>query len=1147
MLSFDSTQESILASDYKLLYWLFEIDSTYYWSTKYVPNTVYNSQIYTFKVLPDSFKRIRLAAPDRESGSISTLADTYFEISNKDNTYASSDFKNSSVIIKLVMSDGTNTELMAQWGFNVMSCVDLDQRLGFNCEDFLQPFLEGDYPKTKLVSSIRPAIGDPDDDLCLPVIFGTAYIPIRSQWIPSERYYMLGTTADAFTVSEIRSPREFGRSIFESGSFTFTYTDKTVGNTTYRTMRPAIAETDTPGVYATGVWTSGEKMMDPFFKITRTGSSTDPATVIRLVLQDMGVPAAKIDAAGSFAAATAVYTGWGLDFNGAFYKKDSCRAVLARLLIMCNSTLRVTDKIELHPLELNNSDSVATHTGAEILKESFSYNNIIQEASVAASVAFQLASEPVDELVPITIPVKEDSSGAILDNISEDLLDIRWVQDSQDVQRIGILHFQRKYLGEANPSYKTKMSELGVQPEDIVTVTGSRYGGPHYILVNELSINKDASIDIGGIAYSDELDNWSDLSPDVVDIEQEYIIFSETWTPIFSGPGSTPDSGTGANVLPGEIIVGDYSTVNYIVINPIGTQILLNDDGTDRVVIGHLGGGDYGIAIVDPDGNTVVRIDSSQATFAGWTIAPTRLYSITSSHGIVLDSDEMFLSIYNETFATLGIQAQYNVGNPRFYVGDGGSNYLRFEDGNLDCSGITINGSDIDGGEFSGGGPDFIFTITGSSFRLPLYNDGIYDFNVDWGDLSSTDITEWDDSNKTHYYAGSGTYTITISGKIYKFGFNSSEQRDKIINISNWGSLEPGDLPYEAYGGHFAQCSNLTSVTATDTPNLSTTTTIEGMFQVCYSLTAVSGLENWDLSGITNINNIFYGDTALTSINVRNWNTSNVTTMRRIFMQCTNLTALDVADWDTSSCQDMDEVFVNCNTVNMNVSNWDTSSCKDMTSMFLNCQLFNRSLASWDVSNVESMSRMFDGCTIFNQNLNGWNVSSVTNMCNMFAEAENFNQPLDNWNVSSVTNMSNMFEKAYDFNQPLNNWTTSSCTTMMHMFLQAYSFDQNLNSWNTSNVTYMQGMFQIATSFNRNLAAWDFTNVQGASFSLRDAFDASGFSDTNYSNLLVSLDSQSVHEWQMLGADACKYYAWAASARAGLIAKHWEIDDDGPV
>ena len=742
MLSFDSTQESILASDYKLLYWLFEIDSTYYWSTKYVPNTVYNSQIYTFKVLPDSFKRIRLAAPDRESGSISTLADTYFEISNKDNTYASSDFKNSSVIIKLVMSDGTNTELMAQWGFNVMSCVDLDQRLGFNCEDFLQPFLEGDYPKTKLVSSIRPAIGDPDDDLCLPVIFGTAYIPIRSQWIPSERYYMLGTTADAFTVSEIRSPREFGRSIFESGSFTFTYTDKTVGNTTYRTMRPAIAETDTPGVYATGVWTSGEKMMDPFFKITRTGSSTDPATVIRLVLQDMGVPAAKIDAAGSFAAATAVYTGWGLDFNGAFYKKDSCRAVLARLLIMCNSTLRVTDKIELHPLELNNSDSVATHTGAEILKESFSYNNIIQEASVAASVAFQLASEPVDELVPITIPVKEDSSGAILDNISEDLLDIRWVQDSQDVQRIGILHFQRKYLGEANPSYKTKMSELGVQPEDIVTVTGSRYGGPHYILVNELSINKDASIDIGGIAYSDELDNWSDLSPDVVDIEQEYIIFNETWTPIFSGPGSTPDSGTGANVLPGEIIVGDYSTVNYITINPISTQILLNDDGTDRVVIGHLGGGDYGIAIVDPDGNTVVRIDSSQATFAGWTIAPTRLYSITSSHGIVLDSDEMFLSIYNETFATLGIQAQYNAGAPRFYVGDGSSNYFRYEDGVITVSGLTVTGGTWDDGE--GGAGDNSSPIMPSGSDLVLY------YKLD----ESTGLTAYDS-------AGSQNGTLT--------------------------------------------------------------------------------------------------------------------------------------------------------------------------------------------------------------------------------------------------------------------------------------------------------------------------------------------------------------------------------------------------
>ena len=708
MLPFNATQQTILASDYKLIYWLFEVGysgGTYYWSTKVVPNTVYNSQAYTFKVLPDSFRGIKLMDPSRESESLSTLASTYFEISNAGNTYSTSDFEGYSVHVKLVISDGSNTELMAQWGLEVMSCVDLDQRLGFNCEDFLQPHLEGDYPNTKLVSSISPAPGDPDDDLCLPVIFGTAYIPIRSQYITDQRYYIMGTTADAFTVSEIRSPREFGRSIFLSSSFAFTATNVSVGNVTYRTLRPQIAETDTVGVYATGVWTSGDKMIDPFFKITRTGSNTNPANVISDVLQGMGVASGDIDAA-SFSAAAAVYSGWGLSFNGAFYKKESRRKVLAQLLIMCNSTLRVTDKIELHPLDLNNSDSVATHTGAEILKESFIYNNVVKEASDSAAVAFQLGTEPVDQLAEITVPAKYtgDSSEADPENVSSNILEIRFVQDSVMVQKIGILHFQRKFLAKANPSYKTKMSELGVQPDDLITVTGTRYGGPHYICVNDVSVNKDASIDISGTVYSTELDNWSDPDPPAVDIAQEYIIFDEVWTTIISGPGTTPDSGLPPAQLPGNIIVGDYSTVNYITINPISTQIILNDDGTDRVVIGYLSPGNYGIAIVDPDGNTIVLIDSSQATFAGWTLTPTQLYStLGGGTGIVLDSSDKYFAVNDITFGNLGIQGQYNAGDPRFYVGDGGENYLRYESGVLIVSGLTIDANTWDSDEEQGG------------------------------------------------------------------------------------------------------------------------------------------------------------------------------------------------------------------------------------------------------------------------------------------------------------------------------------------------------------------------------------------------------------------------------------------------------------
>jgi len=775
MLSFNSTQEDILASDYKLLYWLFEIDSTYYWSTKTVPSSVYNSQAYSFRILPDTFKGIVLSAPGRESQSVQTLAETYFEISNPGNTYSTSTFDGSSVHIKLIISDGTDTELIAQWGMSVTSCVDLDQRLGFNCEDFLQLYLEGDYPNTRRVSSISPAPGDPDDDLCVPVIFGTAYIPIRSQWIgdsDGERYYIMGTTADSFSVSEIRSPREFGRSIFESGSFTFTASNETVGNITYRTLRPQIAETDSIGVYRTGVWVSGDKMVDPFFKITRSGSSTDPATIISQVLQSMGVSATDIDTAGSFAAATSVYSGWGLTFNGAFYEKRPRREVLAKLLIMCNSTLRVTDKIELHPLSLNNADSVATHTGSEIIKESFSYNNIVQEISDSASVAFQIDSEPVDELVSVTVPVKDigDSSGADPDNINNDTLDIRWVQDSQDVQQIGILHFQRKYLGIANPSYQTKLSELGVEPDDIITVTGTRYGGPHYILAQKISINKDGSIDFDGTVYSEELDNWNDNTPDAVDIAPEYIIFDEAWAPVISGPGSTPDFGLPPAQLPGNIIVGDYSTTNYITINPISTQIVLTDDGENRVIIGYLSAGNYGIAILDPNNNTIVQIDTNNAIFAGWQLSQTQLYSTDGgSTGIVLDASSKYIAINDITFGNMGFQVQYNSGNPRLYVGDGGTNYFRYQSGTITASGLTIDSNTWDSEAEENDSSDFGIgestptPIMPSSNNLVLY----YRFNESSG-LNANDSAGNNDGTLTNM--PSNAWTTGKTGNSLSFG-----------------------------------------------------------------------------------------------------------------------------------------------------------------------------------------------------------------------------------------------------------------------------------------------------------------------------------------------------------------------------------------
>ena len=83
--------------------------------------------------------------------------------------------------------------------------------------------------------------------------------------------------------------------------------------------------------------------------------------VIAFVLEDFGIPAAKIDTGvgSSFESAGTTFTSWGLTCNGAFWYKQPREKVLAILLSMCHSTLVITDKIELHVLSKTSQKTLA--------------------------------------------------------------------------------------------------------------------------------------------------------------------------------------------------------------------------------------------------------------------------------------------------------------------------------------------------------------------------------------------------------------------------------------------------------------------------------------------------------------------------------------------------------------------------------------------------------------------------------------------------------------------------------------------------------------------------------------------------------------------------------------------------------------------
>jgi len=458
-------------------------------------------------------------------------------------------------------------------------------------------------------------------------------------------------------------------------------------------------------------------------------------------------------------------------------------------------------------------------------------------------------------------------------------------------------------------------------------------------------------------------------------------------------------------------------------------------------------------------------------------------------------------------------------------------------------------------------------------FQLATTLAGTYNFDVDWGDGVVETITTWNDPKTEHTYATGGVKEIRISGQFSGWTFNNAGDRNKLIEIKQWGILELGDTP-----GHFYGCNNLVLTGVTDFINLSTTSTLENTFRDCTSLTTINNVEYWDTSNITSFVNTFNGtvfnqditswevsgvtDMSFmffnnTSFNqdigswnvstfnqdIGSWNVSNVVDMSGMFYNATSFNQ-DIGGWDVSNVTNMNVMFFNATSFNQDIGLWDVSSVTNMAGMFEDATSFNQDIGLWDVSNVTNMAGMFSNATSFNQDIGSWNVLNVTNMDSMFSNATSFNQDIGLWDVSNVTNMSFMFFNNASFNQDIGLWDVSNVTDMSGMFLNTTSFNQDIGSWNVSNVTDMTGMFQDATSFNQDIGLWDVSNVTSMVSMLRDC----GMNQTNYENLLIGWDSlPSLQIAVNLGALGRQYQIGSASdiARSNIIASYsWTITGD---
>ncbi|MBY9007785.1 MAG: DUF285 domain-containing protein, partial [Candidatus Lokiarchaeota archaeon] len=385
---------------------------------------------------------------------------------------------------------------------------------------------------------------------------------------------------------------------------------------------------------------------------------------------------------------------------------------------------------------------------------------------------------------------------------------------------------------------------------------------------------------------------------------------------------------------------------------------------------------------------------------------PTQLLNISASDDVAVDTiwynwnniNVIYSSAHYITF-TEGLKTIHVWANDS--VGNIGTTPLTFT---MDIIDLDLTFVTEWNTSFSGSGG----SSSSNQIKLPLELGGIYNFTVNWGDGNNNRILSYNQPEITHTYASEGVYTIEIKGILIGWRFNGGGDKLKLLEIKEWGAMRLGNS-----GGYFNGCTNL-NLTASDTLDLTGTTSLYRAFSGCQSLGATGIMNNWDVSRVTNMYYMFIGANSFNQ---------------------------DISNWDVSRVTNMGGMFYYAPSFNQDISNWEVSSVTSMSFMFHGASLFNQSIGKWNVSNVKQMDRMLAGTTSFNRPIGNWSVSRVTTMAYMFAYASIFNQSIDDWNVSSVTDMTNMFDKAYDFNQPIGNWDVSSVKIMTGLFSDASSFN----------------------------------------------------------------------------------------------------------
>ncbi len=187
-----------------------------------------------------------------------------------------------------------------------------------------------------------------------------------------------------------------------------------------------------------------------------------------------------------------------------------------------------------------------------------------------------------------------------------------------------------------------------------------------------------------------------------------------------------------------------------------------------------------------------------------------------------------------------------------------------------------------------------------NQIRLTLSTDKYtYNYSVDWGDgTSEMNLTE----NVVHTYPSPGVYTVKINGIFPRFYIDFDENdysydgamldysdKRKLVAVSQWGSM-----PWESMEYSFDYCVNV-DFNATDVPDLSNVTSLQGMFKDSKSVPQNIG--EWDTAKILTMEETFshpLTGPSMLDIDISDWNVSSVDNLQHMFFDA----ALPTVNYD---------------------------------------------------------------------------------------------------------------------------------------------------------------------------------------------------------------------------------------------------------